>query len=122
MATWGGDKALSNAHEDFVAALYGGRRSASSGAADTDAGDVRVRGQNTLFECKRRGSTAKPLSSTPGIVTQMEKINDEAAAEGYEPALALRFYLPDSILADRSGWVDIVCRLAHDDARRLPND
>lgn len=102
-----------------MAVLYRGRRSPSSGASDTDAGDVRVVSDETLFECKGKWGErvgAKPVRST--LVGQMEKVADEAWSEGREPAIALRFWLPDSPLADRFGWVDLAVRLLNDDARR----
>jgi hypothetical protein len=45
----------------------------------------------------------------------MEKIADEAWATGLEPALALRFYKPDSRLADSKGFIDLVVRRVADD-------
>lgn len=116
MSKRGTTKALSIKHEDSVARAYGGVRSPSSGAAITDAGDVRVEDQDTLFECKYTGSPEKPARST--LVTRMEKIADEAWAESKEPALALRFYMPESPLAGPEGWVDLSVRLLNDDAVR----
>lgn len=118
MAKRGTNKDLSVRHEERIAAYYGGKRSPSSGGADNDAGDVRVRAEGVLFECKYTGSPAKPLKRKPGLVTKMEKIADEAWAEGRDPALALRFYWPESPLADGSGHVDLSVRLTPDDAQR----
>lgn len=119
MATKGSKKALSVEHEEFVASQYGGKRSESSGAAAHDQGDVRVLDADSLFECKgqfgkRTGS--KPVRST--LVSQMEKIADEAWAESREPVVALRFYMPESPLANNFGFVDLVVRLLSDDAHR----
>lgn len=120
MAPRGSKKDLSVKHEEFVAGQYQGRRSPSSGAADHDQGDVRVEdGENTLFECKGRfgiRTGAKEARST--LVTQMEKVADEAFAEGRDPALALRFYMPASPLASNEGYVDLTVRLLRDDADR----
>lgn len=105
-------KDFSRAHEDFVAAVYHGRRSPSSGAADTDKGDVKD--HETLFECKM---TRK--SSIPKLVKDFEKVAYEAYEQGLDPAVALRYYLPDSPLANpRSGYVDLTVRLTGDDAER----
>lgn len=120
MARKGTKKALSVEQEEFVAQKYGAVRSKSSGAADTDAGDVRSVYHDTLFECKgkfgeRCGET--PVRST--LVKDFEKIWDEAHAEGREPAMALRFYMPESPLANSDGWVDFTVRLLEDDAHKL---
>lgn len=117
MAAHGSKKALSEEHENFVADRYQGRRSASSGGAQHDQGDVRT--IDTLFECKGTFGTrtgAKVVRST--LVTQMEKIADEAHSESREPAIALRFHMPESSLADNYGYVDLVVRLLEDDASR----
>jgi len=75
MAKRGTSKDLSIRHEDHIAATYGGKRSASSGAADNDAGDVRC--EDTLFECKVTGGPTRP-SRLPVFVRHMEKIAEEA--------------------------------------------
>jgi hypothetical protein len=113
----GSKKRLSQEHEDYIARLYGGRRSPSSGGQAHDAGDVRTK--ETLFECKGKFGErvgAKPVKST--LVDQFEKITDEAYEGMREPAVTLRFYMPDSKLADGQGFVDLVVRLAQDDAGR----
>lgn len=120
MAPHGSKKALSEEHEKFISERYEGSRSPSSGGAQHDQGDVRVVDDDTLFECKgsfgiRTG--AKPARST--LVTQMEKIADEAYSESRNPAIALRFYMPDSPLADNYGNVDLVVRLLEDDISRV---
>ncbi len=114
MAERGSKKALSVEHEEFVARQYKGKRSVSSGGAGHDQGDVRL--TDTLMECKGKfgeRTGAKPVRST--LVTQMEKIWDEAASESREPAIALRFYIPESPLAV-DGYVDLSVRLLRDDA------
>lgn len=115
MARRGSTKALSVEQEDFIAATYDGRRSRSSGAADNDAGDVRS--ADTLFECKMSGSPAHPVK-LPTLIRQFEKIAIEAYEEGKEPALALRYYAPDSILANRQGYIDLMMRRVEEDAER----
>lgn len=114
MAIAGTKKALSREHEDHVAKRYSGRRSPSSGAAWTDLGDVRHDGW--LIECKGQfGERAgdNPVRST--LLNQFEKIADEAAQGDRSPAMALRFYKPESPLADNQGYVDLVVKLLNDD-------
>jgi hypothetical protein len=102
--------------EDYVAAHYGGRRSASSGAADTDSGDV-VAG-DWLFECKVTGEPEEPLKRpiNSKLNDELTKITEEAWQRGKSPAMALRWYEPEHILADRYGWVDIVLKRLVDDS------
>lgn len=119
MAKSGTRKALSIEHENIVARAYGGSRSATSGAAVVDEGDVRVSADRTLFECK--GKFGERLGQSPvrsTILSQFEKVADEAFSVLMEPALALRFYAPESPLADTHGYVDLVVRLLGDDAVR----
>lgn len=120
MAPKGSKKELSVRHEQAVADWYSGKRSNSSGGAVTDEGDVRVSADNTLFECKARFGLllgAVPVKST--LIKHFEKIADEAYSINREPALALRFYCPESFLADPDGWVDLSVRLLEDDAERI---
>lgn len=116
MASRGTKKYYSEQHENFIADLYGGRRSESSGAAVTDGGDVTD--PDTRWECKYKGSPAEPLKGKPTILKQFEGIADEAWEVGREPALALRFYWPESVLAAADGWVDLSVRLVSDDRER----
>lgn len=107
-------KELSRQHEEWIASQYGGVRSRSSGASDTDKGDVRVVSSQTIFECKLTGSPGG--SSKPStLLRHMEKVADEAWAESKRPAVALRLFVPESPLADLNGWVDLVVRLVKDD-------
>lgn len=108
----GDNKDRSRQHERYVASLYEGKASASSGAAPTDAGDVRT--DCHLIECKTTGGPEKPARST--LVTRMEKIADEAWAEGKQPMVCLRFFMPDSVLANIDGFVDLTVSLTTDDA------
>lgn len=110
-------KQLANQHEERIASSYGGRRSPSSGASDVDKGDVHVKSSKTMFECKLTGTPGGDSKRTM-LLRHMEKAADEAWAEGKEPAVALRLFSPDSILADVNGWVDMTVRLMTDDARR----
>lgn len=113
MATKGSSKELSIRHEEHIAKLFDGKRSPSSGAAETDAGDVRCK--HLLIECKMTGSPGNMVSKPlPKFVQEFEKIAQEAWAEGKDPVLALRYYFPDSILAGPDGWIDLGLMLASD--------
>jgi hypothetical protein len=110
-------KELSKQHEEHVAWIFNGQRSRSSGASDTDKGDVRVKSSKTLIECKLTGAPGGPSKRTT-LLRNMEKVADEAWAESKDPAVALRLFCPESPLANVDGWVDMVVRLASDDATR----
>jgi hypothetical protein len=112
VAKKGTTKALSVEQEDFIARHYRGKRSASSGAADNDQGDVRCPTQ--LIECKMTGAPGKTPKKAK-LVREFEKIADEAWSEGRTPMMALRYFDPDSTLASRDGWVDLAVRLVRDD-------
>jgi Holliday junction resolvase len=107
MANRGTVKALSVDHENYIAQVFDGRRSPSSGASVTDPGDVKT--EKYLIECKMTKAETKPV-----YLQQFEKIAQEAWEHSKEPMLALRFYQPDSPLADRNGWIDLVMMLASD--------
>lgn len=113
MATRGSSKDRSVQHENFIAAEYGGRRSPSSGAAETDQGDVRV--EKFLIECKTTGGPEKP-SKLPVFIQHLEKVCLEAWDEGRDGMVALRYYCPTSKLANRDGYVDVVVRQELTDA------
>jgi hypothetical protein len=114
MAVSGSKKALSKEHEDYVAGRYGGRRSPSSGAAWTDLGDVKHEGY--LIECKGQfGERAGENSVRSTLLQQFEKIFDEASQGDRIPAVALRFYKPESALADNNGYVDLIVKTMDDD-------
>jgi hypothetical protein len=109
MARRGTIKAFSVKQEDWLARLYGGKRSASSGAADNDQGDVR---------CKHILIEAKYSSKVPAWVKEFQKVTFEAYAEGKDPVLAFRFFEPGHILANQDGHIDLVVRRAREDALR----
>lgn len=113
MAKRGTVKRKSVEQEDFIAAQYHGRRSASSGAAVTDPGDVRT--ETSLIECKVMGNPEESIKR-PGFARDMEKITEEAWSENRIPRLAIRWYDPESILADRNGWCDVVVKRVVDDS------
>lgn len=110
-------KEVSRLHESWVAKQYDGVRSKSSGASDTDKGDVRIKSSRTIFECKASGAPGQDSKYTT-LLRQFEKVADEAWAEGKHPAVALRYFCPDSPLASVDGWVDFTVRLTKDDAKR----
>lgn len=106
-------KGLANAHEEYIAKLFSGKRSRSSGAAAHDAGDVRT--STHLIECKMTGNPGAAVSKpVPTVVRQLEKIAKEAWEEGKTPMLALRYYSPHSVLANANGWIDVTLMLATD--------
>jgi hypothetical protein len=115
MARRGSSKARSVAHEEWIAWKYDGVRSPSSGAWDTDQGDVRS--ERLLIECKTTGTPEKP-STLPVFIQHLEKVVDEAWSESREGAVALRYYQPASKLADRDGWVDVIVHTVTADADR----
>jgi len=108
-------KRISELHEMHIAKLLDGKRSASSGAADNDAGDVRA--SIWLGECK-----ATMKQSNPRMVMQFEKIAKEAYESGLLPFLALRYYRPESFLANVDGWLDLIVILSGDFATLLKKD
>lgn len=119
MAARGSKKELSQRHEKYIAQVYGGRQSASSGGAVTDEGDVYVEWENTLVECKGQFGElagAKPVRST--LLKQFTKVALEATEKLAEPAVALRFYDPENFMANDQGWVDLTVRLTADDVMR----
>lgn len=110
-------KELSKQHEEYVARIYGGTRSRSSGASDVDKGDVRAESSETVFECKLTGAPGGDSKRTT-LLRVMEKTADEAWAEGKEPAVCLRLFCPESPLANHEGWVDLTVRMLADDCVR----
>lgn len=104
MAQRGSSKRLSVEHEEWVASVFNGKRSKSSGAAEHDAGDVRT--DTHLIECKMT------KGQVPTFIRHLEKVTLEAWEEGKDPMLALRYYDPDSHFANGYGWVDVVVQWA----------
>ena len=115
MAARGTKKARSVAQEDMIAGLYNGVRSPSSGAADTDQGDVRT--DYELIEAKYTGGPGEKIKR-PKLLSDMEKVAMEAWTEGREPVVAMRYYDPESPLANKQGYIDMTVRLMHEDAAR----
>jgi hypothetical protein len=116
MAKAGTSKQRSLDQENFISKLFRGRRTLASGASAHDPGDVVT--EDELFECKQKGGAEKHATSMSVNLKIIEKTADEAWSIGKVPVLALRMYAPTSVLADRDGHVDLVVRLATDDAER----
>jgi hypothetical protein len=100
-------KEHSIAQEEFVAKIARGRRSPSSGASLYDDGDVE--NDTYIVECKMSGNPDKPAKSISLRLADFEKVHEEAALNRKAPAMALRIYNPDSVLADHKGNIDFVC-------------
>jgi hypothetical protein len=113
VARRGTSKRRSQDQEAYVAKMYDGRVSPSSGAAVTDPGDVRT--YSHLIECKQTGEYGKEKRSMSVKLDDFEKIADEAWSESRVPMMALRIYSPESVLADDDGNVDLAVRLVTDD-------
>lgn len=116
MAKRGSNKALSVGQEDYIAKMYGGKRSPSSGGAENDQGDVRT--PTELIEAKTTGGPGRVPKKKATIVRTFEKVFLEATSEGREAVLALRYFDPESPLADVRGWVDLAVRRMDQDAYR----
>lgn len=114
MAKRGTVKFESVKHEDYIARAYYGVRQRSSGATAGDEGDVRTPTQ--LIECKTTGSPANPLKAKPSLLRLFEKVADEAYMDSRYPMMALRYYWPDSSLANSDGYVDLIVKRVEDDA------
>lgn len=112
MAKRGSKKALADQHETYIARLYGGERVVNSGQTDKNKGDVKT--PDHLVECKMTGEPGKEARSS--LITRMEKIADQAWEESLEPMLALRFFMPESVLASGEGYVDVTLKLSDADA------
>jgi hypothetical protein len=116
MAKRGSKKQLSVKQEEFIADAYKGKRSASSGAAVHDRGDVRT--PTHLIECKHSGTLDKPAKSISVKVSDLDKIADEAWSESKNWAVALRIYNPDSLVSDSDGFIDLIVRPVVEDKWR----
>lgn len=108
-------KELSRQHEEFIAKVYSGIRSRSSGAAVSDKGDVRA--DNQMIECKMTGEPGG-IAKRSSLLSVMEKAADEAWSENKEPVVCLRLWNPISPLANVEGWVDLTVRLTSDDCEQ----
>jgi hypothetical protein len=105
MARRGTSKRKSRDQEDFVAGCYDGVVSPSSGAADTDQGDVRS--PVSLIECKAMGEEGKEdRPSLNQILTWLSEITYQAWEEGRDPVLCLRIWAENHPLS-RHGVLDL---------------
>ncbi len=114
MARSGSNKRRSVDQEEHIANVYGGKRSPSSGAAVTDSGDVVT--PDCLYECKTSGAAGENPIPEPKFIKELGKVVEEARERGRTGALCLRYYLPDSYLANKKGLVEVTVRLTNDDA------
>lgn len=114
MALKGTNKRRSVDQENRIADLYDGQRSRSSGAADTDSGDVVT--PSELIECKTTGGPSEKKISEPKFLKELAKVAEEATERGRTGVICLRYYLPDSYLSNREGWVEVTVRKSVDDA------
>lgn len=113
MAVRGTTKRRSVDQENRIANLYGGKRSPSSGAAVNDSGDVVTAGE--LIECKTTGGPGEKKTSEPRFIKELGKVVEEARERGRVGSLMLQYYLPDSYLSNRDGWVEVTVRRTPDD-------
>lgn len=94
-------------HENYIAKMYSGRRSPSSGASWSDRGDVRVTIRDEFdytAECK----TTEKKSFSIKLDT-WNKIVEEAQEQGRRPCMFVRFEL------ESGKNIDLVVRSIHDD-------
>ena len=107
-------KKESKAHEDYIASLYEGVRSKSSGAYIGDKFDVLS--PLTSFELKSTGRPGEPRGNR--LIKLLDKQADYAYEIEREPAVGQRFYQPESKLASQDGYLYITVRLTKEDADR----
>lgn len=120
MARRNSSKDLSERHENWIAKLFAGKRSRSSGAAVHEDGDVRC--EDFLIECKMTGHPGKPPKKLPVFMQQFDKVAGEAWETGKTPMMAMRFYQPGHRLANAGGWIDVTFMLATDMADLSDHD
>lgn len=117
MARRGTSKFRSLEQEHAVGAAYHGYVSPSSGAADTDAGDVRT--FNSLIECKTTGHEGEEKRpSLNQILAWLEEITGQAWEEGKAPVVALRIYAKGHPLARPDGQLDLAIMPVDDAGHR----
>lgn len=105
------NKELSVEQEDYIAKIYNGRRSPSSGAQAGDRGDIRfnVSLEESSFkyiaECKATRNQSISVKKETWL-----KIKEEAEDSGKTPTMFLRFY--DETTGEK---IDLVVRDVRDD-------
>ena len=103
--------AMAQKHENYIAKMYNGRRSPSSGASWADRGDVRFTIKNDYdftSECKATEKKSYSLK-----LETWEKVVEEAAEQNRRPCMFIRFEL------ESGKTVDLVVRSIHDDLEML---
>lgn len=98
--------AMAQRHEGYIARMYGGRRSPSSGASWSDRGDVRLSIKDCEFtaECKTTETKSYSLKRDT-----WNKIVEEAQEQNRRPCMFIRFQL------ESGDSIDLVVRSIHDD-------
>jgi hypothetical protein len=98
---------LARRHETYIAKMYNGRRSASSGASWADRGDVRFEiSENFDFTAECKATEKKSYSVK---LETWNKIIEEAQEQNRRPTMFIRFQL------ETGEAVDLVVRSIHDD-------
>jgi len=104
-------KQMSIEHEDYIAAVFDGKRERASGASITAPGDVFVPEKYSdykmplLIECKVSESGTVSISRKA-----IEKIREEAATRGARPMVALRLRDPYN-----GRHIDVIMKLIEDE-------
>jgi hypothetical protein len=111
MATRGTSKHRSREQEEQIARYFGGVVSPSSGASDTDQGDVRT--SESLIECKTTGSPGdERRPSLNEILGWLAEVAEQAWEEGKQPVVCVRVYAKGHPLAHpTTGVLDLA--IAH---------
>jgi len=106
--------ALAQRQESYIARMYGGRRSPSSGASWSDRGDVRfeINNHDELFEFTAECKATEKKSYSIKKET-WEKIVEEAQEQNRRPCMFIRFAL------ETGESIDLVVRSIHDDLEML---
>jgi Holliday junction resolvase len=93
-------------HENYIAKMYKGRRSPSSGASWSDRGDVRFDIENYKFTAECKTTEKKSFSIKKDT---WNKIVEEAQEQDRRPCMFVRF-------EDESGnTIDLIVKSIHDD-------
>lgn len=103
--------ALAQRHENYIAKMYGGRRSPSSGASWSDRGDVRLTIKDDFeFTSECKATEAKSYSLK---LDTWKKIVEEAQEQNRRPCMFVRFQ------TETGETIDLVVRSIHDDLEML---
>jgi Holliday junction resolvase len=97
-------------HENYIAKMYNGRRSPSSGASWADRGDVRFDISDFQFTAECKTTEKKSFSIKKET---WDKIVEEAQEQNRRPCMFIRF-------EDETGrMIDLVVRSIHDDLEMI---